>query len=141
MQRKVVAKLAPVQGVVAVMLASIKLQTSKCLQVLFPLQSKVVAGLAAETVTATLKNMNPNGVRLVLPMIFDSMNQKQKWQVKVGALQQLSALTKIAPDQMKAALPDIVPAVTGCFADAKPQVKVHNLHATGCCFCDTCVWL
>ena len=68
--------------------------------------------------------MNPNGVRVVLPMLFDSMNQKQKWQVKVGALQQLGALTKTAPAPMKAALPDIVPAVTGCFADAKPQVKV-----------------
>ena len=68
--------------------------------------------------------MNANGVRLVLPMLFESMNQKQKWQTKVGALQQLGALTKIAPAQMKAALPDIVPAVAGCFADAKPQVKV-----------------
>lgn len=71
--------------------------------------------------------MNPNGVRVVLPMLFDSMNQKQKWQVKVGALQQLGALTKTAPAPMKAALPDIVPAVTGCFADAKPQVKVGSL--------------
>ena len=69
--------------------------------------------------------MNANGVRVVLPMLFDAMNQKQKWQIKVGALQQLGALTKIAPAQMKAALPDIVPAVAGCFADAKPQVKVH----------------
>ncbi len=72
--------------------------------------------------------MNPNGVRLVLPMLFDAMNQKQKWQTKVGALQQLGALTKIAPAQMKAALPDIVPAVGGCFADAKPQVKVGLLY-------------
>jgi hypothetical protein len=88
------------------------------------LQSKAIASAAAEAATAVLTHMNPNGVRLVLPMLFDAMNQKQKWQTKVGALQQLGALTKIAPAQMKAALPDIVPAVGGCFADAKPQVKV-----------------
>lgn len=88
------------------------------------MQSKVVADLAGATATAIFTAMNPNGVRMILPMLFDAMNQKQKWQVKVGALQQLGALTKIAPDQMKAALPDFVPAVTGCFADAKPQVKV-----------------
>jgi len=113
------------------------------------LQSKAVATAAAEAATAVLTNMNANAVRLVLPMLFDSMNQKQKWQTKVGALQQLGALTKIAPAQMKAALPDIVPAVGGCFADAKPQVKVscfllhsndssqhHGLPATLCCnFC------
>ena len=88
------------------------------------LQAKVVATAAADAATAVLTSMNPNGTRMVLPMLFDAMNQKQKWQVKVGALQQLGALTKLCPDQMKAALPDIVPAVTGCFADAKPQVKV-----------------
>ena len=92
------------------------------------LQSKVVADLAGATATAIFTAMNPNGVRMILPMLFDAMNQKQKWQGKVGALQQLGALTKIAPDQMKAALPDIVPAVTGCFADAKPQVKVNISH-------------
>lgn len=86
-------------------------------------KSKAIASAAAEAATAVLTHMNPNGVRLVLPMLFDAMNQKQKWQTKVGALQQLGALTKIAPAQMKAALPDIVPAVGGCFADAKPQVK------------------
>lgn len=80
-----------------------------------------------------LTHMNPNGVRLVLPMLFDAMNQKQKWQTKVGALQQLGALTKIAPAQMKAALPDIVPAVGGCFADAKPQVKVGLLSVVLSC--------
>ena len=90
------------------------------------MQSKVVATAAADAATAILTSMNPNGVRMVLPMLFDAMNQKQKWQVKVGALQQLGALTKTCPDQMKAALPDIVPAVTGCFADAKPQVKVTS---------------
>ena len=79
--------------------------------------------------------MNANGVRVVLPMLFDAMNQKQKWQTKVGALQQLGALTKIAPAQMKAALPDIVPAVAGCFADAKPQVKVHLLTFPALLFC------
>lgn len=91
------------------------------------LQSKAVATAAAEAATAVLTAMNGNGVRVVLPMLFDAMNQKQKWQTKVGALQQLGALTKIAPAQMKAALPDIVPAVAGCFADAKPQVKVRML--------------
>ena len=91
------------------------------------MQSKDVATAAAEAATAVLSNMNANGTRLVLPMLFDAMNQKQKWQTKVGALQQLGALTKSAPAQMKAALPDIVPAVAGCFADAKPQVKVSFL--------------
>ena len=93
------------------------------------LQSKAVATAAAEAATAVLANMNANAVRLVLPMLFDAMSQKQKWQTKVGALQQLGALTKTAPAQMKLALPDIVPAVAGCFADAKPQVKVNISHS------------
>jgi elongation factor 3 len=51
-------------------------------------------------------------------------------QIKVGALNALRALVKTAPRQVARCLPDIVPRVTECFADAKEQVKVAAKDAT-----------
>ena len=46
------------------------------------------------------------------------------WQV--GALKLLGELTRSAPYQLAANLPDIVPNVAECMYDAKQQVKVRD---------------
>ena len=53
--------------------------------------------------------------------------QAKGWQTKVLALNSLKTLASKAPRQIAKCLPEIVPQVTQCFADAKPQVGAAPL--------------
>ena len=84
-----------------------------------------MADEAAVAAKAIIGNANPAAVRVILPLLFAAMEHKRKWQVKVAALKLLSSLRKSAPKELQVELPAVVPQVAGCFADAKPQVKVR----------------
>uniref|UniRef100_A0A383W2Z9 Elongation factor 3 n=1 Tax=Tetradesmus obliquus TaxID=3088 RepID=A0A383W2Z9_TETOB len=75
---------------------------------------------AAQAVVAILC---PHAVELVLPVIFDAMEDSKKWQVKEGALLLLAALTRTAPSQVSACLPAIVPLISERMVDPREQVK------------------
>ena len=66
--------------------------------------------------------------KVILPLLLDAMEVKRNWQTKVGALQLLEAWSKVAPVEVALSLPEIIPVVTGCLADAKPQV--FSSHST-----------
>ena len=51
--------------------------------------------------------------------------------MQVGALKLLGELTRSAPSQLAANLPEIVPVVAECMYDAKQQVKVRVETASG----------
>jgi elongation factor 3 len=84
---------------------------------------KAVATAAEACATALVAAMSLFSVRVLLPLLFDAMQSKNKWQVKEGALRLLAGLPKSAPIQLCQALPEIVPEVSKSFADVKPQVK------------------
>jgi elongation factor 3 len=84
---------------------------------------KAVAEAAEAAAKAIVSAMNPMAVRVLLPLLFDAMQSKNKWQTKEGALRLLANLNKTAPKQLRQALPDIVPEVSKSFADVKVQVK------------------
>lgn len=80
--------------------------------------------------------MCPYATPLLLPALFEAMDVKKPWQIKVGALRLLAELTRSAPSQLAACLPEIVPAVAECMYDAKQQVKV--MHQPRGALCTTC---
>lgn len=105
-------------------------------QLLTLLADKVtpVRTAAEAALKALFAKLNPCSTATVLPVLFDGMAQARNWQTKVGALNALKALSETAPKQIAHALPEIVPKVTECFSDAKPQVKDAANDATMSCF-------
>ena len=56
----------------------------------------------------------------------------ENWQVRVAALEAIASFGgDYAPDQLSAALPDVVPAVSPSMTDTKKQVKVSAKKAMG----------
>lgn len=76
-----------------------------------PLQVTPVRQAAEAALASYIPSINPYSVEDVLPILFAGMAQAKPWQVKVGALQALEALSKSAPRQTARCLPDIVPKV------------------------------
>ncbi len=68
---------------------------------------------AEEAATALFAILNPYSTAMILEFLFDGMNQARNWQTKVLALNLLAGLAKTAPNQIAAALSDIVPRLTG----------------------------
>ncbi len=89
---------------------------------------------AEAAVSAFIASINPYSVSVVLPHLFDAMALQRNWQTKLAALNALDALAKSAPHQVARCLPDIVPKVTECFADAKEQVKTAASATATACF-------
>mmetsp|Transcript_28813 Transcript_28813/g.85261 ORF Transcript_28813/g.85261 Transcript_28813/m.85261 type:complete len:1020 (-) Transcript_28813:814-3873(-) len=78
---------------------------------------------AVEAAKAIFGVLNPYSTAIVLGYLFTGMEQAKNWQTKVLALESLAGMAKTAPNQIAAALSDIVPQLTDTMADAKPQVK------------------
>lgn len=78
---------------------------------------------AQETGCLIVKSLNPNCVAVVLPLLFEGMGNKKKWETKFVSLAMLDCLVQTAPKQLGISLPDIVPVVSQCMWDTKPQVK------------------
>ena len=55
----------------------------------------------------------------------------ENWQVRVAALEAIVSFGDYAPDQLSAALPDVVPAVSPSMTDTKKQLKVSAKKAMG----------
>mmetsp|Transcript_22520 Transcript_22520/g.49063 ORF Transcript_22520/g.49063 Transcript_22520/m.49063 type:complete len:1038 (-) Transcript_22520:104-3217(-) len=72
---------------------------------------------------AIVENMNPFGVKSLLPQIFPNLQVEIKWQIRARTLKLLAMFGKLAPKQLGDALPEVVPEVTACMWDTKKQVK------------------
>ena len=60
--------------------------------------------------------------RGIVPHLLEATDAKCQWTTKVCALRALGELSKNAPKQVAAAVPDIIPAASYAVSDAKPQV-------------------
>ncbi|KAJ9513668.1 hypothetical protein QJQ45_015420 [Haematococcus lacustris] len=89
---------------------------------------------AEASLLAVCGNASPYSVERITTVLYEGMAMARNWQTKVGALNGLKQLTKTGPRQIARCLPDIVPKVTECFADAKEQVKAAAKEATTACF-------
>ena len=61
--------------------------------------------------------------RGIVPHLLEATDAKCQWTTKVCALRALGELSKNAPKQVAAAVPDIIPAASYAVSDAKPQVR------------------
>ena len=78
---------------------------------------------AEETAYAICDNINPFGMKALLPTIFEELPVEKKWPIRELALKCLARFNKNAPKQLGDALPLVVPEVTACMWDTKKQVK------------------
>ncbi|KAI9204768.1 P-loop containing nucleoside triphosphate hydrolase protein [Polychytrium aggregatum] len=60
--------------------------------------------------------------KLYLPALIDSLTNEKKWQTKVAALQCFEKFSATAPTQVSRCLPDLLPSVSDCMWDTKPEV-------------------
>jgi len=60
-----------------------------------------------------------NRAREALPALFAATAVAENWQVRVAALEAIASFGDYAPDQLSAALPDVVPAVSPSMTDTK----------------------
>mmetsp|Transcript_18569 Transcript_18569/g.57180 ORF Transcript_18569/g.57180 Transcript_18569/m.57180 type:complete len:331 (-) Transcript_18569:46-1038(-) len=94
---------------------------------------KSVAAAAEACLVAFVQAVNPYAAATLLPFIFSGMSTIS-WKTKVGCLKLLGALAHTAPTQIGQLLPEVVPKVTECMWDTKPEVKQAAKASLGeCC--------
>lgn len=79
---------------------------------------------AEETCFAICENVNPFGLKSLLPHIFSQLVVEVKWQIRELGLKCLAKFKDVAPRQLGDALPLVIPEITACMWDTKKQVKV-----------------
>lgn len=65
----------------------------------------------------------PNSIKAFLPHLLAALPTDKQWQGKVEALKALVNLAKVAPNYIDHSLPEIIPAVSLCMWDSKPEVQ------------------
>ncbi|KAF9924192.1 hypothetical protein BGZ67_009462, partial [Mortierella alpina] len=94
----------------------------------------VVVRQAAEVASKAIMALPTRyAVRLLLPVIFHAIKES-KWQSKIGAMDILSGLTQSAPQQISAALSDIIPIISETMWDSKPEVRDQATKTITDCF-------
>lgn len=87
---------------------------------------------AYEACRGVLGVLSPLAIReAAVPALLEAMVSKQQWQTKVGALNMLSELCRVAPRRVAECLSTVVPRVSECMVDVKEQVKSAAAEAMG----------
>jgi len=85
---------------------------------------------AVDTVCqAIIAGICPHATHTVVHILFTGMHNEAKWRTKHASIQLLIALTTVAPHQISACLPDIIPIVIGLMWDTKAEVKTSAKQA------------
>ncbi|GAQ05821.1 elongation factor 3 [Aspergillus lentulus] len=72
---------------------------------------------------AIVQGINANAVKAVVPVILNSLQNAQKWQEKMCALDCLNCLVESAPAQLSFRVPELIPAVSEAMWDTKADIK------------------
>ena len=92
-------------------------------------KSADVRAAAETTAFAICENINPYGIKSLLPQLFANLPVEKKWQIRELALKCLAKFAAFAPRQLGDALPEVIPEVTACMWDTKKQIKVAATNA------------
>lgn len=65
----------------------------------------------------------PNAVKAIIPHLLAALETDKKWEGKVAALGAFVNFAKSAPTHIDRALPEIIPDVSQCMWDSKPEVQ------------------
>lgn len=87
-------------------------------------KSADVRAAGESTAYAICENMNPYGIKSLMPTLFANLPVEKKWQVRELALKCIAKFAAFAPRQLGDALPEVIPEVTACMWDTKKQIKV-----------------
>ena len=75
---------------------------------------------AAQLATSVIIDLfSEHSAKIVLPVLYDGMSKK--WQIKIGALEQLESLVNKSPIYIAFALPTVIKHVEHCLHDTKPE--------------------
>eukprot|EP01110_Echinostelium_bisporum_P000420 TRINITY_DN1101_c0_g1_i1.p1 TRINITY_DN1101_c0_g1~~TRINITY_DN1101_c0_g1_i1.p1 ORF type:complete len:1060 (-),score=638.57 TRINITY_DN1101_c0_g1_i1:76-3255(-) len=85
-------------------------------------KQRSVAKASEAAAAAICKQIPAHALKVLLPYLVEALEVEKAWQTKVGALNMISKLAVSAPAQMDKALPDVIPAVSQCMWDSKPDV-------------------
>lgn len=88
-----------------------------------------VRNAAEAAVMAIAANMNPNGVRVILPTLFKASQVGGPWQSRALALKVIASFGDHAPEQLGFALPQVVPEVTTSMSEPKKEVSTAAYEA------------
>ncbi|EAW19617.1 putative translation elongation factor eEF-3 [Aspergillus fischeri NRRL 181] len=78
---------------------------------------------AQSAALAIVQGINANAVKAVVPVILNSLQNAQKWQEKMCALDCLNCLVESAPAQLSFRVPELIPAVSEAMWDTKADIK------------------
>lgn len=92
-------------------------------------KSADVRAVAESTAYAICENINPFGIKTLLPQLFANLPVEKKWQIRELSLKCLAKFAAFAPRQLGDALPEVIPEVTACMWDTKKQIKVAATNA------------
>ncbi|TPX62487.1 hypothetical protein SpCBS45565_g06984 [Spizellomyces sp. 'palustris'] len=91
---------------------------------LFGDKDKDVRAAAEEAGDALFKLPGRFSVRVLVPLLLSQLTNEKKWQTKVAALKYLGRMSEHSASQVCACLPEILPVVSTCMWDTKPEVQV-----------------
>ncbi|KAJ5908229.1 Elongation factor 3 [Penicillium taxi] len=78
---------------------------------------------AQSTAAAIVQAVNGNAVKAIVPAILNSLQNAQKWQEKMTALDLLGTLVESCPAQLSYQVPKLIPVVSEAMWDTKADIK------------------
>jgi hypothetical protein len=77
---------------------------------------------ASNTADLIMSRLSAHGVKLVMPAVLTAFDDPS-WRTKQASIHMLGSMSHLAPKQLAAALPKVVPQLVEAFSDTHPKVK------------------
>ncbi|GAA99124.1 uncharacterized protein L969DRAFT_87172 [Mixia osmundae IAM 14324] len=77
---------------------------------------------AQDAARVIMGKLSGHAVKLILPTLLEGLNDKQ-WRSKKGAIELIGSMAFLAPKQLSASLPTIIPRLTEVLTDSHTQVR------------------
>ncbi|KAL7580198.1 hypothetical protein ACA910_012947 [Epithemia clementina (nom. ined.)] len=90
--------------------------------------SDFVRKAASHTAGLIMSKLSAHGVKLVTPAVLGAFDDPA-WRTKQASIHMLGAMSHLAPKQLAAALPKIVPKLSEAFGDTHPKVRASAQEA------------
>ena len=77
-----------------------------------------------DSMKSILDTMSPYAIKYsTLPILFEKLSIKEKWQIRVASLHLIQHLAQMSPVQIAACLPELIPRLAEQAADARPDIS------------------